>query len=101
MNIYDAQSLSDPGFQIVMDDLQKRAAKEFGITRNGNRLTLRWTNEQGRHVYVHCIVTEVHTPFEAAEAARKIERIRRMDLHKKYPDLTGEQYFIEHGEWPK
>jgi hypothetical protein len=101
MNIYDAQSLSDPGFQIVMDELQKHAAKEFGISRVGNRLTLRWTNEQGRHVHVSCIITEVYTPYEAAEAVRKLERLKRMDLDKKYPELAGEQYFIEHGEWPK
>ena len=82
----------------VLEELRKRIAEVAGVTLVGNRLTVRF-NFKGRLSDVHMLIENVGTPSETEEAMDKQESMER--LFKKYPDLSAELFYIEHGEWPQ
>lgn len=84
--------------QQVLEGLRSLLADVAGVTLQGNRLTVRWDQDDVL-VDVHMIIESVTTPTEAKEIMQRCEDTR--ELYKKYPDLEAELYFIDHGEWPQ
>lgn len=96
MNIVDSKDLDIA--KPILQELWKKIAdaKLFGITMKGNRVTLRWNNEDDILVDVHMIVESVTLPHETKERREQHQRMEQ--LFKKYPKLQEELYFAEHGE---
>lgn len=84
--------------ETVLKSMTLKIANEFGVTRQGNRLTVRWYVD-GELVDVHMIIENVTTVVEATEEKRKSAELQK--LFAKYPDLREELYFAEHGEHSK
>lgn len=79
----------------ILEELRTKLSKEFGVTINGNRCTVRWT--QGGHlVDVQMIIENVGTVEEMEE-----KRQRYDSLFKKYPHLKEELYYAKEGKHTK
>lgn len=76
----------------VLDSMREKIAKIFGVTLQGNRLTVRWYLDD-ELVDVHMIVESVTTVTEAVN--RQLESAELDKLFAKYPDLREELYFAE------
>lgn len=53
----------DSETETVLEDMRKKIARNFGVTLQGNRLTLRWYIDN-TCVSVHTIIEHVLTPSE-------------------------------------
>jgi hypothetical protein len=82
----------------VLEEARKRLAKNFGVTLQGNRLTLRFTHND-ELVDISTIIDEVTTPSENKESQRRSAEYRK--LIEKYPELAEELHYAETGEWPQ
>lgn len=82
----------------TLDHFRDKLAEQFGVTLNGNRLTLR-SRIDGNYVSIHCVILEYTTPeeskidLEIAEISGKV--------WAQHPDENAEIFYLEHGEYPK
>ena len=83
----------------ILEELRKRIAEVAGVTLVGNRMTVRFNGDRGHLVDVHMIVERVGTQSEMEDSLRKQQLME--PLFEKYPDLSAELFYVEHGEWPK
>ena len=81
------------GVKPVLEGMRKNIAKTMGVTLTGNRLTVRFTQDD-KNVDIHMIIASVTTPEDsrkATESSRVIENALSEEDEEKL-------YFIEHGE---
>lgn len=80
----------------ILEEMRGKLTKEFGITLQGNRVTLRWGKQLAE---VHMIIESIEAPEDKQEAERQR---KEMDaLYKKYPQLRAELFHVEYGETPQ
>lgn len=79
--------------QDVLDALRDKVS--CGITIQGNRITMRF-NHAGRLCHIHTVITEISTPSDSD--FRRWQDKEMDKLFEKYPDLSGELFYVEHGE---
>lgn len=77
---------------------EKIAESGIGITLTGNRLTLRWMQDD-ELVDVHMLISEVTTVEEAKTQYQMSEISER--VWDQHPDESAEMFYLEHGERPK
>lgn len=84
--------------QQVLEGLRSLLADVAGVTLQGNRLTVRWDQDDVL-VDVHMIIESVTTPTEAKQELLLAKL--QQELCEKQPDLEDKLYFAQHGEWPQ
>ncbi len=56
-----------PKAEAILEELRKRIATVAGVTLSGNRLTVRWNNEDNEIVHVHSVILHVEDGKEEEE----------------------------------
>lgn len=91
--IYECRTT--PEERKILEELRSKLAKNFGVTLQGNRVTVRWYRDN-ELVDVHMIVESLTVPTERAEAREQYDALQK--LYAKYPDLEAEMFHARHGE---
>lgn len=82
----------------VIEGFRKLFAENMGVTLQNRTVTVR-KSMLGELCQLTLIITNVSTPSDSEEAARKDSRWR--DFCQKHPNVLGDLYYAEHGEYPK
>ncbi len=79
----------------TLEEMREKLGEWFGVTLQGNRLTLRW-NKDGHLVDVHAVIVSVTTPADAEEQQERAERMRK--LYEKHGIKPEDIFYAETGE---
>ena len=80
-------------------ELRNLLSSSFGVTVQGNRVTLRWNDKNDKLKQAHMVLLEIDTETDIYEREEKRERYKI--LHEKFPKLREELFWAETGEHSK
>lgn len=95
-SIYKCKMDSDE--EKVLEELRSKIAGVAGVTLMGNRLTVRWYQDD-QIVDVHMIIASVSTSKEVKRNRALTDKTDK--LISQNPKVKAELYFIAHGELPQ